>query len=95
MHRRHVAVSSLALAWALLVATPATALSPVPPLDSNAPQPSEASTVEETPQEAEVTPGRGVPVLQAGDRGRKVKVLQVRLQRVGVRDMPVSGLYGE
>jgi peptidoglycan hydrolase-like protein with peptidoglycan-binding domain len=97
MHRRHVALSSLALAWTLLVATPATASSPVPPLDPNSPQPSETSSVE-TPTEdesTEVKPGRGVPVLQVGDRGRKVKVLQVRLQRVGVRDLPINGLYDE
>jgi peptidoglycan hydrolase-like protein with peptidoglycan-binding domain len=99
MHRAHrssTVVSSLALAWTLLAATPAAALSPVPPLDPDQPQPSETSSVE-TPaeEEAEVKPGRGAPVLKVGDRGRKVNVLQVRLQRVGVRDMPINGLFDE
>jgi hypothetical protein len=40
-------------------------------------------------------PGRGVPVLAVNDRGRAVRVLQVRLQRVGVRDIRTTGLYGQ
>lgn len=97
MHGRHItsraALSALALAWALAVATPAAALSPVPPpSDPNQPRPSEVVSAEDPVQ---AKPGAGVPVLSAGDRGRPVNVLQVRLQRVGVRDIPTSGLYGQ
>lgn len=96
MHRRHVlsrgALCSIALTWALAVAAPASAGVVPPPTDPNQPQPSETSSVEGP---ANVKPGQGVPVLAVNDRGRKVRVLQVRLQRVGVRDMPTSGLYGQ
>jgi hypothetical protein len=94
MHRRHICVTSaLALAWALAVAAPASAVDPVPtPDDPTQPAPSEVTSVEGP---AEAKPGRGVPVLKPGDRGRRVNVLQVRLQRVGVRDIPTTGLYGQ
>ena len=100
MHRRHVALSSLALAWTLLVATPASAVDPIPPLGSDEPQPSETAAVEEpveepAPIEAEIKPGRGEPVLGPGDRGRKVSKVQVRLQQVGVRDMPTTAVFDE
>lgn len=99
MHRPHrsiTVVSSLALAWTLLAATPAGASSPIPPLDPGQPQPSETTAVEAPEEpEPEIRPGRGAPVLKVGDRGRKVKVLQVRLQRVGVRDMPITGVFDE
>ncbi|WP_293771547.1 L,D-transpeptidase family protein [Sporichthya sp.] len=92
MQRRHVTLSALALTWALAVATPASA-DVIPPLaDPNQPRPSEVSSVE-GPRDAK--PGTGVPVLTVNDRGRAVRVLQVRLQRVGVRDIPTSGLYGQ
>ncbi|HUR73369.1 MAG TPA: L,D-transpeptidase family protein [Sporichthya sp.] len=110
MHRRPVPISaaltSVALTWALAFAGPAAAAGgPVPfTADPNQPAPSEVSSVDgpssvddpssvDGPTQAK--PGRGVPVLNPGDRGRPVNVLQVRLQRVGVRDIPTSGLYGQ
>lgn len=95
-HRSSTVVSSLVLAWTLLAAAPAGAFSPIPPLDPDQPQPSETTAVEAPEEpEPEVRPGRGAPVLKPGDRGRKVNVLQVRLQRVGVRDMPINGLFDD
>ena len=91
MHRRPVALSAIALTWALAVASPASASSPVPS-DPNQPAPTEVSSAEGP---AQAKPGRGVPVMEPGDRGRPVNVLQVRLQRVGVRDLPTTGLYGQ
>lgn len=95
MSRRFVlACSTLALSGALVsgMATAAGALEPVPPLDPNQPQPSQVVSTEDS---KEPRPGEGDPVLTANDRGKKVRVLQVRLQKVGVRDMPTSGLYGQ
>lgn len=65
------------------------------------PAPTQSAPTQSTPAQPQETeagpaPGTGVPVLTVGDKGHAVKVLQVRLQRVGVRDdTPVTGLYGK
>ncbi|HET6286780.1 MAG TPA: L,D-transpeptidase family protein [Amycolatopsis sp.] len=85
-------MSSVVLA-SLAGAGPAVAADPLPPLGGNdRPAPSEVSPVE-GPESAK--PGGGVPVIAAGAKGKTVKILQVRLQQVGVRDMPITGLYGK
>jgi peptidoglycan hydrolase-like protein with peptidoglycan-binding domain len=42
-----------------------------------------------------VKPGAGKALLAKGARGKKVRELQVRLQRVGQYDFPVTGEYGK
>jgi peptidoglycan hydrolase-like protein with peptidoglycan-binding domain len=42
-----------------------------------------------------VKPGAGAPLLAKGAHGKKVRELQVRLQRVGAYDFPVTGEYGK
>jgi peptidoglycan hydrolase-like protein with peptidoglycan-binding domain len=89
MSPRRIALvsSSLALCAALVSAVPAT---PLPGATSQTP-PSTVSTQDDPAPK----PGAGKPVLTVNDHGKKVRILQVRLQRVGVRDIPTSGLYGQ
>jgi hypothetical protein len=96
MSPRRIALisSSLALCAALVSTDPAGAASVPVPGDPNAPAPSTVTTQDDPAQPAP-KPGAGKPVLTLNDHGRKVRVLQVRLQRVGVRDIPTSGLYSE
>jgi len=82
--------SALALCAALLSAGPAGAAT-VPIPGTNQPAPSTVSTASDPAPK----PGAGKPVLAVNDRGKKVRILQVRLQRVGVRAIPTSGLYGQ
>src|SRR4051794_15229326 len=83
--------SSLALCAALISAVPAGAATLPVPADPNQTPPSTVSTQGDTAPK----PGAGAPVLTVNDHGKKVRILQVRLQRVGVRDIPTSGLYGQ
>lgn len=73
-------------------------LNPAPQPDPTEPEPTPAEPEPIPPAEIEpeIEPGSGVPVLKVGDEGHRVKVLQVRLQRAGVRDdTPVTGKYGK
>lgn len=94
--------STLLLAGLFALAPAASAMADEPDpgilgLLAPAPEP----TPEETPVEPEPAPvvpepGTGEPVLAGGDEGHAVKVLQVRLQRAGVRDdTPVTGVFGK
>jgi peptidoglycan hydrolase-like protein with peptidoglycan-binding domain len=55
-----------------------------------------AAPAEPAPAPVVPKPGTGKPVLAVGDEGHAVKVLQVRLERAGVRDdTPVTGVFGK
>jgi peptidoglycan hydrolase-like protein with peptidoglycan-binding domain len=64
------------------------------PTGENQPKPSAVSTAGDTSGGTAATSGSGAPVLTVNDHGKAVRVLQVRLQRVGVRDIPTTGQYG-
>ncbi|WP_019874771.1 L,D-transpeptidase family protein [Sporichthya polymorpha] len=89
-------LTAASLTGGLALAGPAAADPLPPPLGPSQSEPAEPTPSQvDTTEDKPIRPGEGEPILAAGDEGRAVKVLQVRLQRVGVRDMPTTGLYGK
>lgn len=95
MPSRRIALATLVLTGALVsvTAAPAGAETPIP-IGPQQTAPSTVST-QDDPAPAIPKPGAGTPVLKPNASGKRVRILQVRLQHVGVREAPTTGVLDQ